>query len=80
MPIPFARTISGRGEGFACKACGRTLIVPKLGVLKAVLIGGAGLLVAKVFGVAGFIIALAVIGLGDWKFARTRLADQSGEA
>ncbi len=79
MPIPLAQTISRRDKSFLCKGCGQSLTIAKLGMVKAVLIVAAGLLLAKAIGFFGLIIALVVIGIGDWKLALTRLTDRSGE-
>jgi len=55
------------------------LRIAKLGTGKTLMIVGGAMLFTKIVGFVGFIIAMAVIGLGDWKLARTQLAEPPGE-
>ncbi len=80
MPIPFIQTIKGRGKPFDCPACGSRLVLPKPNLWLVMGLVAVALILAKLGGFVVFVVIAVLIALGDWKFARTRLAQADNDA
>jgi hypothetical protein len=74
MPIPFSRTIAGRGKSFICRACGREIVL-LLNKKAAAGLGVSGLALLKVAGAWALPVILAAIGVLDWRFSKVGLAE-----
>lgn len=78
MPVPFSRAaIGGRGKPFECKACRRSIEVPKLRAVQGGLIGVAGLLLVKLFGYIAILPIALIIAMASWLLAPVRLVEPS---
>lgn len=75
MPIPFGKTMMGRGKSFTCKGCGAQLRLP---IMLAAVAGLAavGLVVLKLAGAIAVLPVLVAIGAYDWLTATVELVEQ----
>ena len=74
MPIPFSRTIAGRGRPFPCRACGKEiqLLVNKKA---AAGLGISSLALIKAVGAWSVPIIIAGLGIIDWLYSKVSLVD-----
>ncbi len=79
MPIPFGQTIRRRGQPFDCRGCRSSLVLEKPNIFLLMGLLAAALLIVKLGGIVAFVAVAVIIALGDWKLARTRIADGRSE-
>lgn len=75
MPVGFARAnLRKIGRPFECEGCQRLLIIPKIGVGRAVAYFAVLFLLERNLGLIAVIIALVGISLWEWLRVRVSLA------